>query len=166
MSDRTPVVLCVDEGEGLDEHEDESVAETGEEGQGQDDGFGKEHLEGTDPGDEDLFDGKSLLERGDFIRSVEVGVGAVLASLLGDSVHHDGSSGLGDEDKMEELNKATKDQLFIVSKAQCQCAWDLGRTWIQMLQRQSRNFSENPPTTGPRTEPPTDEKTTKATAYC
>ena len=35
-----------------------------------------------------------------------------------------------------------------------------------MLQRQSRKFSENPPTTGPRTEPPTEEKTTKATAYC
>ena len=39
-------------------------------------------------------------------------------------------------------------------------------TCSQMLQRQSRYSSEKPPTTGPRTEPPTDEKTTKATAYC
>ena len=39
-------------------------------------------------------------------------------------------------------------------------------SWIQMLQRQSRKASEKPPTTGPRIEPPTEENTTKATAYC
>ena len=111
MSDRTPVVLCVDEGEGLDEHKDESITESGEEGEGQDDGLGEEHLEGTDPGDDDLFEGESLLEGGDFIGSVEVGVGAVLASLLGDSIHHDRDSGLRDEDEMGELNSAAKDQL-------------------------------------------------------
>ena len=139
MSDRTPVVLCVDEGEGLDEHEDESVAESGEEGECQDDRFGEEHLKGTDPGDDDLFEGESLLEGGDFIWSVEVGVGAVLASLLGDSVHHDGSSGLRDEDKMGELNSATKDQL-ISSQQGPMTMWmgTFGHTWIQMLQRQSR----------------------------
>lgn len=35
-----------------------------------------------------------------------------------------------------------------------------------MLHRQLRYASVKPPTMGPRMEPPTDEKTTKATAYC
>ena len=35
-----------------------------------------------------------------------------------------------------------------------------------MHQRHARYSSTKPPITGPRTEPPTDEKTTKATAYC
>ena len=103
--------MGVDEGEGLDEHEDEGVAESGEEGEGEDDGFGEEHLEGTDPGDEDLFEGESLLEGCDFIGPIDVRVRAVLASFLGDPVHHDGSSGLRDEDEMKELNSAAEDQL-------------------------------------------------------
>ena len=111
MGDGTPIVLGVDKGEGLDEHEDEGVAESGEEREGEDNGFGEEHLEGTDPGDDDLFEGESLLEGCDFVGPIEVGVCAGLASLLGDSVHHDGSSSLGDEDKMSELNGAAKYQL-------------------------------------------------------
>ena len=55
MGDGAEAPLGVDEGEGLDEHEDESVAETGEEGEGEHDGFCEEHFEGTHPGDEDLF---------------------------------------------------------------------------------------------------------------
>ena len=167
MSDRPPIVLCVDEGERLDEHEDESVTESREEGERQDDRLGKEHFEGTDPGNKDLFEGESLLEGGDFVGSVDVGVGAVLASLLGDPVHHNSNSGLGNKSKMGELNSATKDQLIPSQQGPVTIyTGTMGHTWIQMLQRQSRNFSENPPTTGPRTEPPTEEKTTKATAYC
>lgn len=112
LGDGTPVVLGVDKGEGLDEHEDEGVTEPGQEGKCEDNGFGKEHLEGTDPGDEHLFEGESLLEGCDFVGPVEVGVCAVLASLLSDPVHHDGSSGLGDEDQMSELDRAAKDQLI------------------------------------------------------
>ena len=111
LGDSAPIVLGVDEGEGLDEHEDERVTESGEEGEGKDNGFGEEHLEGTDPGDEDLFERESLLERGDFIGTVKVGARAVLASLLGNPVHHDGSSSLGDEDKVSELNGTAEDQL-------------------------------------------------------
>ena len=103
--------MGVDEGEGLDEHEDEGIAESGEEGEGEDDGFGEKHFEGTDPGDDDLFERESLLEGRNFIGPVEVGVCAVLASLLGDPVHHDGNSGLGDEDQVSELNGAAEDQL-------------------------------------------------------
>ena len=105
------VILCVYERKGLDEHEDEGVTETGEQGQGEDDGFGEEHFEGADPGDDDLFEGKSLLKWRDFVGPVEVGVCTVLASLLGDPVHHYRYSGLGDEDKMSELNGAAEDQL-------------------------------------------------------
>jgi hypothetical protein len=39
-------------------------------------------------------------------------------------------------------------------------------SWIQMFQRHARNCSTKPPTTGPKIEPPTEEKTMKATAYC
>ena len=113
MGDGTPVVLGVDDGEGLDEHEDEGITESGEEGEGEDNGFGEEHLEGADPGDEDLFERESLLERRDFVGPVEVGVCAVLASLLSNPVHHDGGSGLWDEDKMSELNGAAEDQLMM-----------------------------------------------------
>ena len=111
MGDRTPVVLGVDEGEGLDEHEDKSVAESGKEREGKDDGFGEEHFKGTDPGDKDLFERESLLEGRDFVRPVEIGVGASLAAFLGNAVHHYGGSGLGDEKKMGELNGAAENQL-------------------------------------------------------
>ena len=37
---------------------------------------------------------------------------------------------------------------------------------IQMFHLQARNSSTKPPTIGPRTEPPTEEKTMNATAYC
>ena len=118
MSDGTEVVLFVDKREGLDEHEDKGVTETGEQGQGEDDGFGEEHLEGADPGDNDLFEGESLLKGRDLVGSVKVGVCAVLASLLRDFVHHDGDSGLGHEEEMSGLNGDAEDKLVLVSKAQ------------------------------------------------
>lgn len=55
--DGREVPLLVDEAKGLEEHEDEGVAEAGEEGERQHDGLGQEHLEGPDPGDEDFFGG-------------------------------------------------------------------------------------------------------------
>ena len=110
MGNGPEVVLSVDEGEGLDEHEDEGVTESGEEGECEDNGFSKKHLERTGPSDEDLLDRESPPERRDFIGAPDVGI-AFLASPLGDSVHHDCSSGLRDEKKVSELNGAAKNQL-------------------------------------------------------
>ena len=111
LRDNSEIVLRVDEGERLNEHEDKGVAESGEEGEDENDGFGKEHLEGTDPGNEDLLERESLLEGCDFVGSVDVGVGAILASLLGDPIHHDSSPSLWNKNKMSELNSAAEDQL-------------------------------------------------------
>lgn len=98
LGDGTKIVLGVDEGEGLDEHENEGIAEAGKEGKRENDGFGEEHLEGPDPGDNDLFERESRLEGRNFVGPVEVRLRSVLASLLGDPVHHDGGSGLRNED--------------------------------------------------------------------
>ena len=98
LCDGTKIVLSVDEGEGLDEHEDEGIAEAGKEGERKNDGFSEEHLEGPDPGDDDLLEGETPLEGRDFVGPVEVRVRSILASLLGDPVHHDSGSGLRNED--------------------------------------------------------------------
>ena len=80
--DGREVPLLVDEAEGLEEHEDEDVAEAGEEGERQRDGLGQEHFEGLDPGDEDLFGGEAVLEKHELIRAPEVDGRAVLFALL------------------------------------------------------------------------------------
>ena len=123
MGHGSPIVVGVDEREGLNKHEDEGVTESGEEGESEDDGFGEEHLERTEPGEDDLFEGEPLLKGCDFVGPVYVGVCAVLASLLGDPIHHDGSSGLGDENKMNKLNNAAKDQLNSGQQAEWQGEW-------------------------------------------
>ena len=95
----------------MDEHEDEGIRETGEEGEGEYDGFGQEHLEGPDPSEYDLFERESLFEGSDFIRAVEIGVCAGCATFLRNFVHHDGRAGLGDKDEMGDLDDTAKDEL-------------------------------------------------------
>ena len=98
LGDDAEVPLGVDEAEGLDEHEDEGVAEAGEEGERQDDGFGEEHLERSDPGDEDFFDGEAFPEGGEFVGSPDVL--SFLAPLLGNVIQHNRRPRLGHEDKV------------------------------------------------------------------
>lgn len=104
-------VLFVDDGEGLDEHEDQGVGEAGEEAEDEDDGFGEEHAEGPDPGLEDFFDAEAFAERGQFVRTPDVGVGVFFAATFGDAVHHYGCAGLGDGEGVEGLDGAAEDEL-------------------------------------------------------
>mgnify|MGYP006900021351 CR=1 FL=1 len=109
--DGTEIPLFVDEGEGLDEHEDEGVAETAQQGQRQDDRLGDEHPERADPGDQDLLHGEALLEGDELVGAIDVGVLAALAPLLGDAVHQDGRPGLGDKQQVHNLHKRAEDEL-------------------------------------------------------
>jgi hypothetical protein len=110
------VPLLVDEHEGLNEHEDQGVGETGQQGQDEHDGLGEEHLEGTDPGHEDLFGGEAVFEGDEFVGTPDVGfLAAVLdgfgAALLGDAVQHDCCAGFGDGEEVDGLDEAAEDQL-------------------------------------------------------
>ena len=95
----------------MDEHEDQSVRESGQEGQGEDDGLGQEHFEWTHPGQEDFFERKPVLERGNFVGAIDVRVLAGCTSLLCDSVHQDGGSSFRDKDQVDKLHRTTKDEL-------------------------------------------------------
>ncbi len=103
------ILVSIEETEGLNEHEDQGVAETRQEGQREDNGLGQEHLEWSSPSNEDLFDRESLLERCDLVGTPDVF--ALGASLLCDFVHHDGRPGFGYEKEMSELDCASKDEL-------------------------------------------------------
>lgn len=81
--------LFVDQREGLDEHEDEGIAEATEERQGEDDWLCEVHLERSDPGKHDLLGGKSFSEGNKLIRAIDVGLLSALASPLGNLIHHD-----------------------------------------------------------------------------
>ena len=95
----------------MDEHKDQGVRESRQEGQSEDDGLGKEHSERTHPGQEYFFERKPFLERRDLVWAVDVWVFAGCASFLGDPVHQDGRSGFGDKDQMDNLHSATEDEL-------------------------------------------------------
>lgn len=73
------VPLIVDQCERLDEHKNQSVGETREKRQDEDNGLGKEHLEGTNPGDHDLFGGEAVLEGDELVRTPDIRVGVGLA---------------------------------------------------------------------------------------
>ena len=110
------VPLAVDKHEGLDEHEDQGVGETGEERQDQHDWLGKEHLERTDPGDDDFFGGEAVFEGDEFIRSPNIGFSAtvldgLLTTLLSDAVQHDRCASFGDGEEVNGLDEAAKDEL-------------------------------------------------------
>ena len=105
------VVLFVYQGEGLNEHKDQSIGEATEERQSENDGLGQEHLEWPGPCDQDFLSRESLSERYELVWPVEVGGLAALASLLRNFVHHNGGSGLGNADEVQKLDKATEDEL-------------------------------------------------------
>lgn len=103
------IPLRVDETEGLDLHENESICEARQERQDQDDGLGKEHGEWTNPGVDELAPCKALTEWLDFVGAPDVL--AILPALLGDVVDHDSGAGLGDSDQVQDLDKGTEDEL-------------------------------------------------------
>ena len=113
--DGREVPLLVDKAEGLEEHEDEGVAEAGEEGERQHNGLGQEHFEGPDPGDEDFSGGEAILEGHELVRAPEVDgrtvLFALLASSLSDLIHHAGRPRLGDDEEVEELHGTSEDEL-------------------------------------------------------
>ena len=92
--------LLVDNREGLNEHEDERIGETREKGQGHNDWFSEEHLEWSNPGDQDLLGGEAVPEWNKLIGTPDVLVFARLPSLLGNVVHHDGAPGFGHVDEV------------------------------------------------------------------
>ena len=109
--DLVEMPLLVDEGEGLDEHKDKGIGETGQEGEDKDDGLGKKHLEGSEPSGDDFFRIEAFLETDHLIWAVDVGLDTVLAALLGNLVHHDCRSGFWDSDEVDQLHKPAKDEL-------------------------------------------------------
>lgn len=80
------VPLVEDDREGLDEHEDEGVGETGQQRQSQDNGLSQEHAEGPEHGVDQLAPGEALAEGLDLVGAVDVGVLAGLSAALGDFV--------------------------------------------------------------------------------
>lgn len=109
--DDAEVPLLVDKRKGLDEHEDERIAEAGQKRQGQDDWLGKEHAEGTDPDHQDFLHGKAFFEGSHLVGAVDIRLLAARTSLLGDAIHHDGCTGFGHEQKMGSLDRDTEDEL-------------------------------------------------------
>lgn len=89
------------------ESEDESIRETREKRQAEDNGLADEHLERTKP---DLARFLKRDTRGlEFIGSVDVGVLAGLATTLGLLVEEDGRTTLGHEE-MDDLDNTTEDE--------------------------------------------------------
>ena len=104
-------ILLVHEGERLDEHEDKGIAEPTEKGEDKDDWFCEEHLERSTPCNQDLFGGKSVFERHEFIRSPNIEAWIGLTSLFSNVVHHNRSPRLRDREEMKDLDKSPKDKL-------------------------------------------------------
>lgn len=80
--------LLVDDGETLEEGEDQSVGETGQERHAQDNGLAHEHVEGTDPNLASFMERDTRVFQ--LVGAVDVGVLSGLATLLGYLVHDDG----------------------------------------------------------------------------
>ena len=111
QGDGAKVPVLVHQSKGLDEHEDQRIAETTEQRKSQHDRLGHQHLEGANPGDQDLAHGEPLAPGEDFIGAVDVEAGVLLALLLGELVEHDSRAGFGDEQEMHNLDKSTEDKL-------------------------------------------------------
>lgn len=102
--------LLIHQSEGLNEHEDEGVGKAREERKNQDNRLGKEHLEGADPGDEDLLSREAVSEWDKLVRTPNV-LARLLAALLGDAVHQDGGSSLGNSEAVNKLDESTQNEL-------------------------------------------------------
>lgn len=105
------IPLLVDQRERLDEHEDESITETTEEGERKDNRLGEEHLKWPNHRRAKFLDSKSLFERNKFVWSPQVESGILLTSLLGNVVHHDGASGFGNEEEVKKLDETAENEL-------------------------------------------------------
>ena len=105
------VLISIDKGEGLDEHEHQSVRETGQERQHQYDRLGCEHSKRSHPGDDDLFRGQAFADWRHLVRTPNVHTWIRLAALLGNLVHHDRGPSFRNKDQMCQLDGASKDEL-------------------------------------------------------
>jgi len=133
------VPLLVHERKGLNEHEDEGVGETREQRQDQHDGLGEEHLEGADPGGENLLGREAVAEGHQLVGAPDVGTGVLLSPALGDAVHHDGGAGLGDGEEVDDLDKAAEDELHPDGPSETSLA-------AEPLQRFGKTHTSNPDT--------------------
>lgn len=105
------VVLLVDKREGLDEHEHQGIGKARQKRQDQNDGLSDEHPERPEPGYDDFLSVETFSSGSNFVGSPDVHARVLLPSLLRNLVHHDGGSGLRDEDEMGKLDSASEDQL-------------------------------------------------------
>lgn len=100
--------LLVDDGEALEEGEDQSVGETGQERHGQDNGLADEHVERTDPNLASFMKRDTRLFQ--LVGAIDVGVLASLATSLGFLVHDDSGTAFGHEEH-DELNNSSEHEL-------------------------------------------------------
>lgn len=103
------VPLVINESKGLDEHEDECIRKSRQERKHQNNGLREKHLERPHPGNEDLLGREAIPERDKFVRAPDVL--AILSASLRNSVHHNGRSGLGNGEEMDNLDKAAENEL-------------------------------------------------------
>lgn len=109
----------------LEESEDQSVGETGEKRQAEDDWLGEEHAERAQHGDGQLLGWQTLEEAtADFVGTVEVGVLARLALLLCDAVKDASNAGLRDQEEVKSLSNDTEDELNPEVPLPCQILAD------------------------------------------
>lgn len=100
--------LLVDDGETLEEGEDQSVGETGQERHGQHNGLADEHVEGTDPNLAGFMERDTRLFQ--LVGAVDVRILASLATSLGFLVHDDGGTTFGHEEH-DELDNSSEHEL-------------------------------------------------------
>lgn len=101
----------VDDGEGDEEHVEESVEDTHVEGDEEDDEFAKEKLKGTDEEDAEAFAEGSKVE----ILFCDVFLFASLfAHFLGATSENGGSVGFGDGEGDEDPDDESEDNLDVV----------------------------------------------------
>ena len=103
----TPALL-VHDGETLEESENQSIGETGEQGKTEDDGLSQEHMEGSNPNLSSFLQGNTGFLK--LVGSVYVGVFTSLATTLGLTVKKDGGARFGHEED-DGLSDTTEDQL-------------------------------------------------------
>jgi hypothetical protein len=124
------------------------IGETRQQRKRQDDRLGQEHAEWAHPCDHDLTEVEALLKSAQLIGAPEL-IGLPFFS----------------PSARRFLAMRSMRTVVRVSGTKMACAICTAppkMSWIQMFQRQARNCSTKPPTMGPSTEPPTEEKTMKA----
>ncbi len=103
------VPLREDWGEGVEEDEDQGVAEAGEEGETEHDWFAHKHLERPDPDCQDFSGGDALLLQ--LVGPVDDGPLACLAAALGFAIDEDGAAGFRDHEEVHDLDHDSEDEL-------------------------------------------------------